>query len=198
MPLHQLNLNEDNTTPAPQVTTSTQPQVDDPMLSSHNQPAQTGVVPATASGSDMKKRSLTSTIITVVVTVFLGVATGYILNQRLPVGMLPGSSATPVAQVATGEVKAGDVFGSANVESFKDSAAGLLIIGGLDGEGSHSLLREGGESQTVYLTSSVTDLNKFENMEVKVWGETFRGQKAGWLMDVGRIEVINPQGQQPE
>lgn len=197
MPLRQLNLNDDTTTPAQPTVTPDQPRVDDPMLSSHNQPAATGDAKKSPT-SEMKKRPLTPILLTVVVTVFLGVATGYFLNQKLPSGVLPGSSATPMAQVASGDVKAGDVFGSANTDSFKDSATGFLAVGGLEGEGSHRLLRPGGENQTVYLTSSVTDLSKFEGMDVKVWGETFRGQKAGWLMDVGRVEVVNPQGQEPE
>lgn len=191
MAMHSLNLSDEPQAapvmpnmPAQPATTS-QPAVDDPLLASHNQPV-------------MKQRRFSSVLVTIVVAVLLGVGTGFMLNQRIPAGSSPGDSATPVSQVATGEVKAGDVFGAADATAFVDTATGFLIIGGLDGEGSHSLLREGGNSQTVYLTSSVTDLDKFENMEVKVWGETFRGQKAGWLMDVGRIEVVNPSGVSPE
>lgn len=96
-----------------------------------------------------------------------------------------------------GKVKAGDIFGVKDEQTFKDSAQGYLEIGGINGEGSHKIIRPGGDSQTVYLTSSITDLDKFDKMEVKVWGETFKGQNAGWLMDVGRIEVINPEGKLP-
>lgn len=102
-----------------------------------------------------------------------------------------------IKQVAGNDVKNGQVFGSANAEDFKDSAEGYLEIGGIDGEGSHRLLREGGASQTVYLTSSVTDLDKFNNMKVKVWGETFKAQKAGWLMDVGRVQVVDTEASSP-
>lgn len=191
MAMHSLNLSDEpQATPVvpskpAQPATTSQPAVDDPLLASHNQPV-------------MKQRRFSSVLVTIVVAVLLGVGTGFMLNQRIPEGSSPGDSATPVSQVATGAVKAGDVFGAADASAFVDTATGFLIIGGLDGEGSHSLLRQGGESQTVYLTSSVTDLDKFENMEVKVWGETFRGQKAGWLMDVGRIEVVNPTGERPE
>jgi hypothetical protein len=108
-----------------------------------------------------------------------------------------GESGAPLQQVATGAVKNGDVFGSQEEKDFKDSAEGYLELGGLDGEGSHKLLRAGGISQTVYLTSSSTDLDKFEGMQVKVWGETFKGQKAGWLMDVGRVKVIEVNAQPP-
>jgi hypothetical protein len=34
-------------------------------------------------------------------------------------------------------------------------------------------------------------------MNVKVWGETFKGQKAGWLMDVGRVKVMEVNAQPP-
>lgn len=188
MAMHSLNLSDEpQATPAAAAkpAPATQPAVDDPLLASHNQPV-------------MKQRKFNSVLAVIIIAVLLGVGTGFALNQKIPSGTLTGGSETPVSQVATGEVKAGDTFGAADPASFVDTATGYLIIGGLDGEGSHSLLREGGESQTVYLTSSVTDLDKFENMEVKVWGETFRGQKAGWLMDVGRIEVVNPEGQRPE
>lgn len=97
----------------------------------------------------------------------------------------------------TGQIKAGDIFGVKDEKTFKDSAQGYLEIGGIDGEGSHKIIRPGGVSQTVYLTSSITDLDKFAGMDVKIWGETFKGQNAGWLMDVGRIEILNPEGSAP-
>jgi hypothetical protein len=83
------------------------------------------------------------------------------------------------------------VVGVEDTETFKDTAEGKLEKGGLNGEGSHHLVRPGGESQTVYLTSSIVDLDKFVGSKVKIWGETFAAQKAGWLMDVGRLEVLN-------
>jgi len=52
------------------------------------------------------------------------------------------------------------------------------------------LQRTGGESQNVYLTSTAVDLSKFLGKKVRVWGETFQGEKAGWLMDVGLVEVL--------
>ena len=191
MPMHQLNLTDDATSTTEQVITPTQPRVDDPMLSSHNQ--------APIASKTMKKRPVGPLLITVLVTVLLGVGTGFLLNKQFPAGgSMGGNGATPVAQVATGDVKAGDVFGSTDASAFKDSASGFLEAGPADGEGSHNLVRPGGVTQTVTLTSSVTDLSKFDGMEVKVWGETFRGQKAGWLMDVGRVEVVNPSGEKPE
>ena len=70
-----------------------------------------------------------------------------------------------------------------------DEAEGRLVEGGIEGEGSHHLERAGGESQNVYLTSSSVDLNAYVGKTVKVWGVTFDAQKAGWLMDVAKLEV---------
>lgn len=137
-------------------------------------------------------------IIISIIAIAAGILTGfgaYRLQNKATNSDQP--SGTPLSQVAGENIKAGDVFGSPDSDTFKDSAQGYLENGGLQGEGSHHLLRPGGESQTVYLTSSVTDMTKFAGMEVKVWGETFKGQKAGWLMDVGRVEIVNTQGEAP-
>lgn len=82
-------------------------------------------------------------------------------------------------------------------EGVKDTAAladatGKLEIndGKVTTEGSHVLVRPG-VSQNVYLTSSVVDMDKYVGKTVQVWGETFKGQKAGWLMDIGRIKIVN-------
>jgi len=70
-------------------------------------------------------------------------------------------------------------------------ATGVLKEGGVDGEGTHHLEREGGVSQNVYLTSSVLNLQQFVERKVQIWGETFTAQKAGWLMDVGKLKVLD-------
>lgn len=125
-------------------------------------------------------------ILGVVVIVGAGVGSGYVLVQRAG-GVAGIKSAAEIAQTG---VKVGDVVGSADETVFKDNATGTLDRGGIDGEGSHQLVREGGASQTVYLTSSVVDLEQFVGRKVQVWGETFAAQKAGWLMDVGRVKVL--------
>jgi hypothetical protein len=80
--------------------------------------------------------------------------------------------------------------GVVDKKNFSDQAEGILREGGVDGEGSFHLERPGGKSQNVYLTSSIIDLSNYVGKKVRVWGETFAGQKAGWLMDVGIIEII--------
>lgn len=54
-------------------------------------------------------------------------------------------------------------------------------------EGTHLLIRDG--AVPVALTSSVVDLSQYEGKKVKVFGETQKAIKEGWLMDVGKIEV---------
>jgi hypothetical protein len=133
-----------------------------------------------------------------VVAIAAGIGTGFgafKLQAKNPASTGPQGS--NLQQVAGSTIKEGDVFGIKDDKTFKDSAEGYLEAASSDEEGSHRLLREGGESQTVHLTSSSTDLDKFIGMEVKVKGETFKGQQAGWLMDVGQVEVVKVQGEKP-
>ncbi len=62
--------------------------------------------------------------------------------------------------------------------------------GGIEGEGAFHLERTGGKSQTAYLTSTTVDLEPYIGKKVRVLGKTFAGKKAGWLMDVGYVEVL--------
>ena|SRR3989338_2933777 len=80
--------------------------------------------------------------------------------------------------------------GISDKKTFKDQAEGILKEGGIDGEGNFHLVRPGGESQNVYLTSSTVDLSTYIGKKVRVWGETFKAEKAGWLMDVGLVELL--------
>lgn len=98
-------------------------------------------------------------------------------------------------KIADGQVSKGDVLGSP--EKNGDEAEGVLEKGGINGEGSHRLLRPGGPSQTVYLTSSVVDLDQLVGHKVKVWGETFSAQSAGWLMDVVTLEIVELDAPKP-
>lgn len=190
--LHKLDLSPASSTP------KADPVVDDEQLVANNQPARDFSKTSPKNQTTMKKNSLVMTVVISLIAIAAGVGTGYGSHKLFATGS-SGDANIPsnMEQIPSGTVKEGDVFGSTDTETFKDPVQGYLEIGGLDGEGSHKLLRAGGPSQTVYMTSSVTDLDKFDGMEVKVWGETFTGQKAGWLMDVGRVEVVKVQGESP-
>lgn len=121
------------------------------------------------------------------VIVIVGIGSGYFLAKNSAILNLgPANlSKTPGPSVAKGTI-----IGSNDTKTFKDTTEGILKEGGIDGEGQFHLVRPGGESQNVYLTSSIVDLSKFIDRKIKVWGETNKAQKAGWLMDVGRVEVL--------
>jgi len=149
-----------------------------------------------------RKKIKPTLIVLCVIAVLAGTGTGYgayRLRTKSSGGTGVENGPEPMQQVAQEGtiIKKGDVFGVKDENTFKDRAEGYLEDEGINGEGSHKLLRPGGETQTVYLTSSVTDLDKFIGMEVKIWGETFKGQQAGWLMDVGRVEILNPKAEAP-
>ena len=88
------------------------------------------------------------------------------------------------------DIEEGKTFGVNDSETFKDVAEGTLKEGGIEGEGQYHLERPGGKTQYVYLTSSVVDLGLVEGRKIKVWGQTQKAQYAPWLMDVGRVEVL--------
>ena len=126
-------------------------------------------------------------VIMVILALALGSATGFFASKVFA-GKTTATTATGSTEMAAG----GDNSKSAGVmdtKQFKDSGEGTLKEGGIEGEGNFHLERPGGDSQNIYLTSSTVDLSKFVGKKVKVLGKTFQGEKAGWLMDVGYIEV---------
>lgn len=137
----------------------------------------------------MKKNSLLLLVVIFFVVAVAGFYSGaWLKNRNSGKAISPALSGIKADVPQTG-VKVGDIFGSADEKIFKDSATGVLDKGGFNGEGTHKLVRAGGVSQTVYLTSSTIDLDPLVGHQVTVWGETFKGQKVGWLMDVGRAKV---------
>lgn len=122
----------------------------------------------------------------VLLIILVGLVTGYFLANRGGLGIIPGQG----GGLSGAKIAKGTEVGSQDIKTFKDTSEGIIEKGGLDGEGTHRLLREGGPSQTAYLTSSVVDLDQFVGRKVKIWGQTYGGQKAGWFMDVGRVKVL--------
>lgn len=129
--------------------------------------------------------------------VLVGVGTGYFISGKKSI-FFGGKSTLTSEQASESGFEVGDTIGSQDLETFKDITQGILVEGGIDGEGSHHVVRPGGKSQDVYLTSSVIDLDSLVGHRVKIWGETFAAQKAGWLMDVGRAEVLELNAPLPE
>ena len=72
----------------------------------------------------------------------------------------------------------------------KEIPEGLLQEGGIDGEGTHHLEREGGAGRNIYLTSSAVPLDEYIGKKIRVCGETVKAEKAGWLIDVLQLETL--------
>lgn len=123
-----------------------------------------------------------SLIVMISVALILGIVGGFVLSRTNI------SSSIPAAKKFTGPVD--KVAGIKDKKTFKDQAEGLVKEGGIEGEGNFHLIRPGGAAQNVYLTSTTVDLTPYIDKKVRVWGETFKAEKAGWLMDVGLVEVL--------
>jgi hypothetical protein len=124
--------------------------------------------------------SLKKVILLSFVVLFLGMIFGSFF------GNIKNKNSTGVITTSTSKKE-----GVIDKKTFKDNAEGVLREGGIDGEGSFHLERPGGKSQYVYLTSSTIDLSKYIGKKIRVWGQTFSAEKAGWLMDVGFVEILD-------
>jgi len=136
---------------------------------------------------DIYKKDPKQTVGYVLGTLFVilaGVGTGYMLSGKNSGPGVPSEKSAPGAKETATEA------GLDDESTFRDVEEGVLQEGGIDGEGTHYLDRDLGEEKYVYLTSTVIDLQSFVGKKVKIWGETNTGQKAGYLMDVGKIKVI--------
>ena len=125
-------------------------------------------------------------IILILVVGVLGIISGVLIAK--------GTAREPITsfeKIEAEDIEKGAKLGAGDTSIFKDTAEGTLREGGINGEGQYHLERPGGETQFVYLTSSLVDLSLLIDRKIKVWGETFASEKAGWLMDVGQVEVLD-------
>lgn len=135
---------------------------------------------------ESKSVSASIAFLTFFVMILLGLGAGFFFSKS--------KSATTTSMTSTNgspaSIVKGTIYGSSDTTTFKDTTTGTLQNGGIKGEGQFHLVRSGGDSQTVYMTSSLVDLSQFVGHKVTVWGQTQKAQTAGWLMDVGRVEVV--------
>jgi|SRR5581483_9104640 len=126
-------------------------------------------------------------LIVLVILLIVGAAVGYFITKQQNTSV---NATLPTAGSSnSAAIKKGDVFGANDTSAFKDTAEGQLEPGGVGDEGQYHLVRPGGQSQYVYLTSSTVDLSKLVGRQIKVWGATQKAQNVGWLMEVGKVEV---------
>lgn len=121
-------------------------------------------------------------VIIAITAVILGIFTGYILSTKSStsskISSLPGT-----AKTAQQDTKTFKDFAEGVIKTKPQSADPSEYV-----EGTHLLVRE--SAVPVALTSSVVDLSKYEGKKVKVYGETQKALKEGWLMDIGKVEEI--------
>lgn len=135
-----------------------------------------------------EKRSLSKAIpvLLILIVAVAGIFSGLIFSSR-------AKSEKQLSTISKEEDLPQEVKESFS-QTFKDQAEGVIEKNDkLDkySQGTHKLVRPGGESQTAYLTSTVLDLDGYVGKKVKVFGETFGSSQVGWLMDVGKVEEIN-------
>lgn len=147
------------------------------------------------SNSKSNKKLLTPLLFALVI---LGGAGLGAYTAKMKISNKPQMEAADVSgsPESSDDIKVGTTFGASDESTFRDSAEGVLVEGGTNGEGSHHLVRQ--FQDPVYLTSSVVDLDLFVGHKITVWGETFNARHAGWLMDVGRVKVEELNAELPE
>ena len=136
-------------------------------------------------------------LIILTVIILLGIASGWGISRMSGSSTVASSQLISPESISASNLKIGEIVGVPDEKSFRDKAEGVLAEGGFEGEGSYHLLRDGGKTQNVYLTSSIVDLSLFVGHKITVWGETFSAQKAGWLMDVGRVQIMELNAKPP-
>jgi len=132
------------------------------------------------------------------IVIVLAIASGFWLSRFLPLNNSDNNISTPNTQknVASTEnisnaadLVIGQSYGDTG-KSFTDTATGTIVKDGINGEGTHTLQREGGKTQNAALTSSTVDLDLFVGKKVEIKGETNSSKKAGWFLDVGIIKIL--------
>lgn len=146
-------------------------------------PVQADAVRKIDTSSSLKKNIVLG-IISVSV-VLAGIGTGYLFSGA-------GKNGSTGLNNLSGNkiVVSKNEAGIADESKFSTTTDGVLEEGGISGEGTHHLVRGSGPSQYAYLTSTSVDLSVFVGKKVQIWGETMSGKKAGWLIDVGKIKVM--------
>lgn len=164
--------------------------MDIPNLSSNPQNSVTPLTPLN------RKKSKGKFVVPVIIVLAIGL--GFLLSRLMPLSSSNKSLVDNITQKSltsadeledASDIIVGESYGETG-KTFTDTATGIIVAGGINGEGTHTLEREGGDDQDAALTSSVLDLDLFVGREVEIKGETNASTKAGWFLDVGVIKVL--------
>lgn len=121
-------------------------------------------------------------LLVVAISLLAGVGTGYLLSGKSAASAPPATLSGQSAKSAQEDTRTFRDFAEGTVKARPAAKDPNEYV-----EGTHLLERPG--QVPVALTSSVVDLSQYEGKKVKVFGETQKALKEGWLMDVGKVEV---------
>ena len=127
-------------------------------------------------------------VVASLLVVIAGVGTGWLLSGAARAGDNDNRPSQNAKTNAKGDLTEAGLKDESLFE--EETPEGILTEGGIEGEGTHYLDRGLGPEKNVYLTSTLLDLQGFVGKKVRVWGNTIAAQNAPWLMDVGKIKVI--------
>ncbi|MDD2482738.1 MAG: hypothetical protein PHE32_02670 [Candidatus Shapirobacteria bacterium] len=132
------------------------------------------------------------------IIIVLAIVSGFWVSRFWPlskssnniISTLTQNNVTPADSLkSANDLVVGQSYGDTG-KTFTDTATGTIVKGGINGEGTHTLQREGGKTQNAALTSSTVDLDLFLDKKVEIKGETNSSTKAGWFLDVGIIKIL--------
>ncbi|GEM_PF-1506810 len=140
-------------------------------------------IPSMSPSFDGSRSSRFKPSLIILALILVGVAAGFGVSY-IARGKTLGLSSNPTKKVAEAEA---DVF--------RDEATGTIAKKTAKdpnkfATGTHKLVRDGGVNQTVYLISSIYNLDDYDGKKVKVFGETLSSENVGWLLNVGKIEEV--------
>src|SRR5690348_16064029 len=90
----------------------------------------------------------TTSIVVFVAVLLAGIGAGYFLSKN-NTGSIVGMPNSKQANSSGVSASKGAIVGSNDLSTFKDSATGVMTVGGIDGEGQYHLVRPGGDSQKI-------------------------------------------------
>ncbi|HWA52081.1 MAG TPA: hypothetical protein VG895_03445 [Patescibacteria group bacterium] len=120
-----------------------------------------------------------------IIIIIVGLAVGFLVSKK--------NAKTPNPNTKNSSVTVSPTEAGITDVSKYDSnkmPTGILMTGGIKGEGTYHLDSGNGPQHMVYLNSITVDMSQFVGKKVKVWGDTLSAHYAPWLMDVVRIQVV--------
>lgn len=119
-----------------------------------------------------------------VLIVLVGSVVGFGLSRSKVVKASKEGSISPEL------IKTSIEAGYKDTKLFESIVTGTVKKGGLFGDGTHTLVQDSNPKNPAALLSSVVDLDEYVDKHVQIWGRSQKGLKAAWLLEVGRVKIL--------